>query len=319
MNSILRSRHPLAAVVAAWWLVALAFGGATPLAAEVPVPFLAGRVVDLADMISAGAETQLDGELAALEQATGAQLAVLTVPTLEDEPIEGFALRVVESWKLGKAKQDNGVLLLIAKNDRKMRIEVGYGLEGTLPDVICKRILAERLAPRFQAGDFDGGIGEAVSVISAMVRGDENGGLQAQPESGGGGGIGGFVLVFVGMVVFNMLWPIILSAVNSKVFGWVIYPILGIPAYLVPFVLKDGSTTWGLVGLGAWLVIFPLLKIFRSHLPKPGSGSGGGWSSRGSRSGGGWSSGGGGWSSGGGGGFSGGGGSFGGGGASGNW
>lgn len=290
---------------------------ASALWAEVPVPFLEGRVVDLAGVISPNTKAELDAELAGLEAATGAQVAVLVVPTLDGEAVESFGLRVVETWKLGKKGQDNGVLLLIARDDRRMRIEVGYGLEGVLPDVLCSRILNERLVPRFKTGDFDGGIREAVAAIGGVVRGDP----AAMPEpsgggSGGGGGLSGVVLIFViGLVLFNVLMPIVLSAVHSKVMGWVLYPLVAIPAFLVPTAVT-GNLTLGIVCGVVWLVLFPLLKMFSKHLPKAGSVGGSGWSSRG----GGWSSGGGGgWSSGGGGGFSGGGGSFGGGGASGSW
>ena len=288
---------------------------ASVLWAEVPVPFLEGRVVDLAGVISSNTKAELDAELQSLEAATGAQVAVLVVPTLDGEAVESFGLRVVETWKLGKKGQDNGVLLLIAHGDRRMRIEVGYGLEGVLPDVLASRILNERLVPRFKAGDFDGGIREAVAAIGGVVRGDP----AAMPErsgGSGGGGLSGVVLIFViGLVLFNVLMPIVLSAVHSKVMGWVLYPLVAIPAFLVPTAVT-GNLTLGIVCGVVWLVLFPLLKMFSKHLPKAGSVGGGGWSSRG----GGWSSGGGGgWSSGGGGGFSGGGGSFGGGGASGSW
>lgn len=287
--------------------------GARPATAEVEVPFLSGRIVDLADMISAPAEQRIEVELEALENINGAQLAVLTVPTLDGEAIETFALRVVETWKLGQEKQDNGVLLLIARDDRKMRIEVGYGLEGALPDVIAKRILAERLTPRFQAGDFDAGVTDAVNTISGIVRG-EPGALPAKQRSRRGGFNPVSVLFVLAIVLSSLVWP----AIHSKKFSWTMYTVLAIPSFLLPNMIA--GSLWGLMGLGAWLVIFPLLRLIAPHLPAPspttGSRGGGGtwWigGGGGGRSGGGWSSGGG-------GGFSGGGGSFGGGGASGSW
>jgi uncharacterized protein len=297
---------------AAWLLATLAaLLPALPAAGEIAVPFLSGRVVDEAEMLSPNTEQFLDAELAKLEQETGAQVAVLTVPSLDDEPIEVYALRVVEAWKLGREKQDDGALLLISRDDRKMRIEVGYGLEGALPDVIAKRILSERLGPRFKAGDFDGGVAEAVATIGGIVRG-EAGVLQPEaPTRQGGMGMG--VWLIIAFVAFNMLLPIISAAARSKVFGWAIYPLVGVPAYLLPATLVAPAV--GVLTLVAWLVIFPLLRAFPNLLPQPGTGSAGG-------TGGGWygGSGGGGWSSGGGGGgFSGGGGSFGGGGASDSW
>ncbi len=184
-------------------LLALAF----PLQAEIEVPFLAGRVTDQANMMSPGAVTEIEAELASIEESTSAQVAVLTLPTLDGEPIESFALRVVEAWKLGKKGQDNGALLLIVRDDRKMRIETGYGLEGVLPDVICKRILEERLTPRFRQGDFDGGIAEAVSTIGGLVRNDPD----ALPAEKKQQGISNFILYFIiALVLFNsILVPIL--------------------------------------------------------------------------------------------------------------
>ena len=306
-------KGPLLRTLAAALLLLAALPGAQPAAAEVQVPFLSGRIVDLAEMISPAAEQRLEVELEALENINGAQLAVLTVPTLDGEAIETFALRVVETWKLGQEKQDNGVLLLIARDDRKMRIEVGYGLEGALPDVIAKRILAERLTPRFQAGDFDGGITDAVNTISGVVRG-EPGALPAKKRSRRGGFNPISALFVLAIVLSSLVWP----AIHSKKFSWTMYTILAIPSFLLPKMVA--GALWGVLGLGAWLVLFPLLRMIAPHLPAPspvtGSRGGGGtwWigggGGGGGRSGGGWS---------GGGGFSGGGGSFGGGGASGSW
>ena len=134
----------------------LALAAATAPALE--VPYLAGRVNDLADLLSPGAEARIEEELAALERETGAQGAVLTVPSLEGDPLEDFSLRVVDTWKLGREGVDDGVLLVIARDERQVRIEVGYGLEATLTDVGSKRILSDVMTPRFRAGDFDGGV-----------------------------------------------------------------------------------------------------------------------------------------------------------------
>jgi uncharacterized protein len=292
--------------------LAAALLGAPPAAAEIEVPFLSGRIVDLAEMISPAAEQRLEVELESLEEANGAQLAILTVPTLDGEAIETYALRVAEAWKLGQEKQDNGVLLLIARDDRKMRIEVGYGLEGAIPDAIAKRILAERLTPRFQAGDFDGGITDAVNTIGGLARG-EPGALP--PKKKRGRGFNPVNALFVlAIVMTSLIWP----AIHSKKFNWTMYSVLAVPSFLLPKMIA--GSVWGLAGLGAWLVLFPLLRMIAPHLPKPGEystsrSSGGTWWIGG---GGGGRSSGGGWG-GGGGGFSGGGGSFGGGGASGSW
>jgi len=121
----------------------------SPLQAEVPVPALTGRVVDLTGTLTADQKTALEAKLAAFEAEKGAQIAVLLVPTTQPEAIEQYSIRVVEAWKLGRKGVDDGVLLLIAKNDRKMRIEVGYGLEGVLPDAVAKRIISEVITPFF--------------------------------------------------------------------------------------------------------------------------------------------------------------------------
>ena len=157
---------------AAWLLAALIAClslGAPPLLAEVAVPALTTRVTDLTATFKAGERDALEGELAAIETRTGAQFAVLLVPTTQGEPIEQFALRVAEAWKLGRKGSDNGLLLLVAKNDRKVRIEVGYGLEGDIPDAIARRVIAETIAPRFQAGDFAGGVTAGVQRLAGRL------------------------------------------------------------------------------------------------------------------------------------------------------
>jgi uncharacterized protein len=129
------------------------------------VPALQGRVNDHAQIISAEAAQRLTQRLTAYEQATGHQLAILTIPTLGGDPIEDYSIRVVEAWKLGKKSADDGILLLVAAGDHKMRIEVGYGLEGDLPDAMAGRIVREVMAPYFRRGDYDGGISAAVNAI----------------------------------------------------------------------------------------------------------------------------------------------------------
>jgi uncharacterized membrane protein YgcG len=164
------------------------------------VPFLAGRVNDLAGMIGATDEARIEERLQALEEETGAQVVVLTIPSLEGENLEDYSLRVAEQWQLGQAEADNGVLLLIARDDRKMRLEVGYGLEGTLPDALCRRVLDDVLRPRFQQGDFTGGIEAGTEAVAGLIRGD----VSVLPAAGSGGdaalpswpvrlGIGAFV------------------------------------------------------------------------------------------------------------------------------
>src|SRR5574337_2182898 len=121
-------------------------------------PPLTGRVVDAAKILSPIAKADLEGKLSALEQKSGIQLVVATVPSLGGQEIEPYANGLFRAWKLGEAKKNNGVLLLIAPNEHRVRIEVGYGLEGTLTDAVSSIIIANAIAPRFKAGDFDGGV-----------------------------------------------------------------------------------------------------------------------------------------------------------------
>jgi uncharacterized protein len=137
-----------------------------------PVPPLRARVNDLADAIPPAAEARLEEKLARLEAETSHQIAVLTVPTLAGEPIESFALRVAEAWQLGQKGVDNGILVAVAVQDRGARIEVGYGLEGVVPDVIAKRTLEDVMFPRFRSGDFAGGIEAGVDALIAAARGE---------------------------------------------------------------------------------------------------------------------------------------------------
>jgi uncharacterized protein len=136
------------------------------------VPVLRARVTDLADLLPPERERALEARLSAFEGETSHQLAVLTVPSLEGEPIESFALRVAEQWKLGDQRVDNGMLLVVAKADRAARVEVGYGLEGVVPDAVAKRVLEDTMFPRFRAGDFPGGIDAACEALIRAARGE---------------------------------------------------------------------------------------------------------------------------------------------------
>jgi uncharacterized protein len=152
-----------------FWVVAIT--SITLRANAFEVPPLEGRVNDRAALLSPATVQKLTARLAAHDQATGVEFAILTVDSLGGVPIEDYGIRVVESWKLGKKGKDNGVLLLVAKNDRKMRIEVGYGLEGSLPDIEAGRIVREVMAPRFRRGDYDGGIAQAAESIIGKTGG----------------------------------------------------------------------------------------------------------------------------------------------------
>ena len=159
----------MSARTAAWLLAAFLLSVAH---AEVAIPPLASRVTDLTGTLTAEQQKGLEEKLAAFEQKKGSQIAVLIVPTTKPETIEQYSIRVVEQFKLGRKGVDDGVLLLVAKQDRKMRIEVGYGLEGVLPDAIAKRIIDEVISPHFKQSDFYGGISAGLDNICKVVDGE---------------------------------------------------------------------------------------------------------------------------------------------------
>ena len=280
------------------------------------VPKLEGRVMDLAGIFSSTAVDAMAAESERLEQENGAQIAVLTIPSLEGQPLEDYSMRVVEAWKLGREDRDNGVLILIARDDRKIRIEVGYGLEGVLPDALCGRIIDNAMKPAFREGDFSGGSQRAVEMISGLVRGDPE--ASAALADTAIGASEAMPLLVMAVIFFSVMSVFTLSALFSKGGGaWFLY------LFLVPFFFAFPGAVlgfrWAVITVVVWLIGFPILRLliwhtvagksFRTSHPT--------WTNWNSARGGGWSGGGGGFSSGGG--FSGGGGSFGGGGASGGW
>jgi uncharacterized protein len=287
-------------------LLATLLGFVLPAFALVAVPQLTGRVVDQTGTLSSGDIAQLTQTLADLERTKGSQIAILIVPTTDGEPIEQFSLRVAEAWKIGRKKVDDGALLVIAKNDRHLRIEVGYGLEGAIPDVTAKRLIDEVITPKFKSGDFAGGISAGVARMIGLINGEKlpapapahwDGGQQFDPE------------------IFNPFWLffafVVASFLRSQLGRLLGSVTTGVVIGAIAWILLDSMLTG--LGAGTLAFIFTMLIDFASW----GSGgrSVGGWSG-GSSSSSGWSSGS---SSSGSGGFSGGGGSFGGGGASGNW
>ncbi|PJI46596.1 MAG: dehydrogenase [Pseudomonas sp.] len=153
-----------------WLLAALLLCWAAVLqAAPVAIPPLSARVTDLTQTLDASQRAQLESQLAGLEQRKGAQIAVLLIPTTGEDSIEDYAVRAFEQWKLGRKGVDDGVLLVVAKNDRALRIEVGYGLEGTITDVQAGRIIRDTIVPHFKTGDFAGGIQAGVDSLVALV------------------------------------------------------------------------------------------------------------------------------------------------------
>ncbi|MCP8467427.1 YgcG family protein [Pseudomonas sp. ZM23] len=165
-----------------WLLAALLLCWTALLqAAPVAIPPLNARVTDLTQTLGSAQRAQLESQLAGLEQRKGAQLAVLMLPTTGEDSIEDYAVRAFEQWKLGRKGVDDGVLLVIAKNDRALRIEVGYGLEGTITDVQAGRIIRDAIVPRFKTGDFAGGVQAGVDNLIALIDPPANAAPQDQP------------------------------------------------------------------------------------------------------------------------------------------
>jgi uncharacterized protein len=269
--------------------------------ADVAVPPLTARVVDLTGTLSGGAVNRIETRLADFEAKKGSQIAVLMVPTTHPEEIEQYGIRVAEQWKLGRKGIDDGAILLVAKDDRRARIEVGYGLEGALPDAIVKRIIDETITPHFKLGDYDGGVEAGVEQIISVVNGEP---LPAPDEKWEHRGGIGNLLPFLLVAVFVASG--VLRAMFGRLFGSIATGgLAGGIAWLLSHVLFVG------VGAGALAFLFAMLL----GSTRAWSAGGGGW---GGGIGGGLGGFGGGFG-GGGGGFSGGGGGFGGGGASGSW
>ena len=271
---------------------------ASALATELPQ--LRGHVNDYAAMLSPRAVAALEERLTEFERSDSTQIVVLTVPTLGGEPIEEFSIRVAEAWKIGQSGSDNGVILLVAKGERKIRIEVGRGLEGKLTDLVAGRIIRGDMAPRFKAGDIDGGIVAGVSAIMAVVKGE----YTATPRDLTRGKKSAPPLVT--LLLFLGVGCVFLGALSRFLGG--VAGAIGLP--LIAWLTFPGLALALLAGLALAGFFLGLAISFLF-----GSGGGGGYFGGGPFIGGGYYGGG----SGGGGVFSGGGGDFGGGGASGDW
>jgi uncharacterized protein len=266
--------------------------------APVPVPPLTARVIDLTGMLSGGAVNHIESELAALEASKGSQIVVLIVPTTHPEEIEQYGIRVAEQWKLGRKGVDDGAILLVAKDDRRVRIEVGYGLEGALPDATANRIIDETITPRFKSGDFDGGIEAGVKQMISVVNGEPLPPPDSRWEHHSG---------LHNILPLLLIVVVVASGILRQLFGRLLGSlatggIAGAIAWFLTHVIAFGA------GAGAIAFLFALLFGANRGWSTGFGGAPGGW-------GGGFGGGFGGW----GGGFSGGGGRFGGGGASGSW
>ena len=284
----------LAVVVAAAVLAFVPAAGA-----EVPIPALKTRVTDLTNTLTAEQKAALEQKLGAFELRKGSQVAVLMLPTTKPEEIKQFSIRLAEAWKIGRKGTDDGVILLVAKDDRRLRIEVGYGLEGAIPDAIAKRVISETITPKFKTGDFHGGISDGVDQIIKLIDGEKlpppaAGAPESSASKSGGRDpfefmLPAFLFILIGGAALRAMlgrFPgAVATGLLAGIAGWVLFSV-------------------GIAGIAAFIAF--LVTLMNTGRWAPGSGgfsTGGGF---------GGSSGGSSWGGGGGG-------SFGGGGSSGSW
>lgn len=304
------------------------------LARAAEIPYLTGRVNDYAGILSEQTRTALSELLKAHEERTTNQVVVLTLASLQGEHIEDYSNQVFNAWKLGQADKDNGILILVVPDERRMRIEVGYGLEGNMPDILASRIIREIMTPRFREGDFNGGIEEGTLAVLQVLEGQDLPGTADLDEASDSPAFSDFadletpdmpftMRILIGAFIFGIIGLFTIVGIMMPGFGWFLY------LFLIPF-----WATFPIIVLGAratlvvflvYLIGYPLVKLYMRSTPwykkakldlrTKGKASIGGLSFSSGSSGSSWSSGG----SSSSGGFSGGGGSSGGGGASGSW
>jgi uncharacterized protein len=306
--------------------------GTTLAARSAGIPYLSGRVNDYARILSDDARKSLGEELKAHEERTTNQVVILTIPSLEGDDIEDYSNQVFNEWKLGQKDKDNGILIVVVPGEKRMRIEVGYGLEGTVPDLLASRIISNIMTPKFRTGDFDGGIRDGVDAVIAALEGREVPDSGEAGEPAGSSAASDFAnlespdmpiaaRILMGAFIFGIIGLFTIMGVVTPGFGWFLYIFL-IPFWAM-FPIMIVGTRIALVLFFIYLIGYPVAKLVLKNtawykkakidLKKKGKASIGGFTFSSGGSGGSWSSG----SSSGG--FSGGGGSSGGGGASGGW
>lgn len=291
------------------------------------IPYLTGRITDNAQLLSPAVSRALSASLAAHEDRTGNQIAVLTIPTIDGENIEEYAVKVFEAWKLGQKGKDNGILIVVVPDDRRLRIEVGYGLEGTLTDGMAGQIIRTVMTPKFKNKDYGAGIADGARAVMEVLEGGEL--TESAVDTGAAKKSGFFEVegpelpimerILMGAFIFGIIGLFTAMGILMPGIGWFLY------FFLIPFwatfpiiILGTGGAFYCFI---AYLIGFPATKLFlrktdwykkaQKDLRTKGRASIGGFSVRSGSSGRSWSSGGS--------GFSGGGGSSGGGGASGSW
>jgi uncharacterized protein len=271
----------------------------TITASALDVPQLTGRVNDYAAMLTPQAKASIETKLANLEKSDSTQIVVLTIPSLEGDALEDYSIRVAEKWKIGQKKIDNGAILLVVKNDRKIRIEVGRGLEGKLTDLKSRRVISEHIRPKFKAGDFSGGTEAGVDALISIVKGEfQSGDAPAQKGTSSDSSDG------IWIYIIFALFAVFILGKASKILGATAGGIGGGAGGLI-----FGSGLGSIIGFGiGGLILGLIISLIARGIRGGGGGgfySGGGFGSSDSGS-----------SDSG---FSGGGGDFGGGGSSGDW
>ena len=300
-----RSFNAIKSVVFLLWLGVAALAGLAHAQGLQPVPTLVAHVIDATGTLESSQKAALEAKLAALEAAKGSQVVVLMLPTTAPEDIASYANRVGNTWKIGRKDVGDGVLLVVAKDDRKVRIEVAKTLEGAIPDLAAKQIIDQALTPRFKLGDYAGGLDAAVDQLAARIKGEPLPPVPTVDSGASHRGADGFQ--FWDLAIFLFVAAPMVSGVVKRIFGRKLGALLTGAGVGALALLLTSSLV--LAVIAAFIALLFALFV---NLPAGGGHRGGGWGAGT----GGWSSGGG----GGGGGFSsGGGGDFGGGGASGDW
>lgn len=286
--------HPLVAFAVTLFAWLVLHAGAAH-AAEVAIPPLDSPVVDTTGTLTAETREALVQQALALQSRKGSQLQVLMVPTTGDETVDAYAQRVFDAWKLGRQGVDDGVLLVIAKNDRNVRIHTGYGLEGAIPDITARRVIDEYLVPNFRAGDFDSGVREATGALVALIDGEPlpppMSGTHSGGENDGAWIMGLFLVAIVAHIFMNRVPPItrglLFGLSLGSVVGLVTFNIpLAIFVFIVGFIFGVANMRGGgrFARNGVW-------HSSGGWSSSSSSSSGGGWSGGGGSSGGGGASG----------------------------
>ncbi|HUH86526.1 MAG TPA: YgcG family protein [Pusillimonas sp.] len=235
-----------------WWLACVfvwLLSAGSVFAQEQPIPALQQRITDTTGTLDAETQARLTQTLAGLEQRKGAQIAVLMIPTTGDEDIAQYAVRAFEQWKLGRADVDDGILFLVAKDDRRLRIEVGYGLEGAVPDLLAGRIIREQVAPRFQQGDFAGGVEAGVNSLVGLVDGED---LPPATEAAGQENNDIFATIVV-LLFLALMMPPVLSVLAVGVFTYFLFDsvVAAVLGGMAALLLSLAGRSWVGRGSGA--------------------------------------------------------------------